>query len=718
MASPPAPAAAAVRGTRTPGEATRSRFRPDIEGMRSVAVLLVVLYHAGVPGVSGGYVGVDVFFVLSGFLITGLLVSEVRRTGTVSLSRFYARRARRLLPMAVLVLVATAAAGALLLPPLDVPGLGSDVLAAGLYVANWHYAVGSTDYLGGGSDGSPVLHFWSLGVEEQFYVVWPLLLLLVVAVTRRGGRDGRALVPRIGLGLVVLGAVSLLLSWWLTPTTGSWAYFGLHTRAWELAAGAGAAIGLPLLRRLPRPVAAAAGWVGLVAVVGSALVYDDSTVFPGTAALVPVLGTVLLVAAGAPERARGTASLFSAPLLRYVGRVSYSWYLWHWPCLVLARLLTDGSPTAVQTAGAVVVSFLLAAGSHALVEEPVRRSPWLSASTPRSLRLGAALTALVTAVALALSPWQAWGSRDGDAVDLAVLEGSVSGPEGSATWQGAPLMSALQAREDQSRPDACYVSYSETSPPPEDVCRLVDGDGPAVALLGDSHSAHWLPAMEALARERGWSLVYYGKSACPTVDATVWQDQLERGYTECDTWRDGVLDRLADGPELDAVFVARSQTYAEKLLDGQGARLDRASSSPVWEEAARRTFPALEQVADRVVVVEDTPWAPFDVPACLSEVPAADWQTCDFDRTDRVDVDQALVDAEKAADPEDRVQFLETTSFLCPDTRETCPVVAANGGVVYADSSHLTNSVSRSLRDLLGSAVDDLDDPGRLSATS
>ncbi|MEJ5866201.1 acyltransferase family protein [Pseudokineococcus sp. 5B2Z-1] len=699
-----APAPAAPVGPRL--DAGR-RFRPDIEGMRAVAVTLVVLYHAGVPFLPGGYVGVDVFFVLSGFLITGLLLDEVRRTGTISLRRFYARRARRLLPLASLVVVLSAVAALLLVPPLDRSRIGVDALGAALYAANWRYAVGATDYLGADSHDSPFLHFWSLAVEEQYYVVWPLLILLVVAL---GPRSWRSVRRRITAGLVLLGGGSLVLSVLLTPTSGSWAYFGLHTRAWELAAGAAVALALPACERLPRAVALVAAPAGLALVVCSAVAYDDTTLFPGVAAAAPVGGAVLLLAAGAAAGGAGASALLSRPGPRYVGRISYAWYLWHWPCLVVVALLTDGSPSAGQVVLAVVASLVLSVLSHVLVEDPVRRNRWLSAAPGRSLALGAGLTALAVCAALLLQPF---GARTADVGALPDLEVSAAGagvPEGVPELT-APAMTPEEARDDQERPEGCYVSYPGTEPPPVEDCVFGEpGGSTTVALIGDSHAVHWLPAFDALARERGWRLLVWAKTACPSVDIDVWVARQTRAYDECGQWRAAVEDRLAEVEDLSTVFVARSKGYTTATLGDGGEVLDEAGTGPVWEAAAERTLGRLGQVADRVVVVEDTPWSPRDVPSCLSERDPSAWRECDFPREGNVHLDQVLVEAERtaaAAATTTPVGWLDMTDAVCPGEDE-CTVVAANGAVVYADDSHFTNTFSRSAWQLLAQQVDAL----------
>jgi peptidoglycan/LPS O-acetylase OafA/YrhL len=307
---------------------SRDGFRPDLEGLRAVAVVLVLLYHAAVPGFTGGYVGVDVFFVLSGFLITGLLLREVRRTGTISLPSFYARRARRLLPASALVLLVTMVASALVLPPLLVPGVAGDAAAASLYVSNMRFAFQATDYLQAEMAPSPLLHFWSLGVEEQFYVFWPALVLLIARGRADAGR-------RVAIAAGIISAVSFGLALWLTEANAPWAFFSLPTRAWELGLGAFLAIGGTQLARIPARPAAVAAWVGLAMVGISGVVLSTETPFPGTAALLPTVGSALVIAGGFRQAPFAPGRWLSLAIPRFLGRISYSLYLWHWPVLIL-----------------------------------------------------------------------------------------------------------------------------------------------------------------------------------------------------------------------------------------------------------------------------------------------------------------------------------------------------------------------------------------------
>ncbi len=423
----------------------RLTYRRDIDGLRAIAVGLVVAFHAGVPWVPGGYVGVDVFFVISGFLITGLLVDELERTGTISLADFYARRIRRLLPLSTLVLVAAAIITAVVLPPLTHSSIADDIRSAALWVSNWHFAAGATQYMTD-TQQSPVLHYWSLSLEEQFYVLWPLLILLVVRTLPRWGAMGRR---RLATVLAIVLGGSLLLSLVMTSWAGPWAYFGLQTRAWELAVGAALALAAHRFSQLTLPAASLLGWLGLGLVVVAALTYTRATPYPGIAATVPVLGAALVLVSGARTRGIGPSAPLSHPVTVYVGRLSYGWYLWHWPLLVAAAALaptvaddgTGDNPSAPwpYVATAVVVSFALAALSRRLVEDPVRRSPTLLASRRTTFAVGAALT-VTSLLGAGLAVGDGDGNRTTPLADPSVSP--VSTGSSTATASAGPSASA------------------------------------------------------------------------------------------------------------------------------------------------------------------------------------------------------------------------------------------------------------------------------------
>ncbi|MET9190551.1 acyltransferase, partial [Streptomyces tendae] len=342
--------------------------RPDIQGLRAVAVGLVVLSHAGVAQVGGGYVGVDVFFVISGFLITSLLLRELATTGRVSLRSFYARRALRLLPASSLVIAVTLVGAWLFLSKARLAEYAGDALAGALYTLNFRLAAAGTDYLAQNGPPSPFQHVWSLAVEEQFYLVWPVLLLLTWRIAR--GRRGPVVVP-----LAALCALSFAAGVVVTDRSAPWAYFGSPARFWELGAGALLALAAERLRRLPAALAAALGWLGLVCVTVAALRYDDQTPFPGHHALLPVAGAVLVLAGGCVPTSYGAGLLLERRPLVRLGGLSYGWYLWHWPLLVTAPAAlgrADGTAELPLALALSAVALALAWATLRLVENPVR----------------------------------------------------------------------------------------------------------------------------------------------------------------------------------------------------------------------------------------------------------------------------------------------------------------------------------------------------------
>ena len=346
------------------------------------------------------------FFVVSGFLITGLLWREASGTGTVRLARFYGARARRLLPAAVTVLVATCIASAVLLPPLQARGVIGDGIASALYVGNYRFAIQGTDYLAADAPPSPLQHYWSLGVEEQFYLLWPALIIgtawLLARVARRTGTAATRSVAPYLLVLALLAAMSFMISSSWTDGLPSWAFFSLPTRAWELAAGGLVALTAGAWRHLPGPSAAVVGWGGLALIVVTCTQVGEATPYPGTTALLPVLGTALVIGAGCATPDLGVGHFLSKPAMRSVGRLSYSWYLWHWPVLLLAPALFGGDLGLAGRLAMVVVSFGLAILTLHLIENPARFAPSLKLSAERSLAVGGALTAVAVCVGVVL----------------------------------------------------------------------------------------------------------------------------------------------------------------------------------------------------------------------------------------------------------------------------------------------------------------------------
>lgn len=705
-----------------PRRETGSAHRGDVEGLRAVAVVAVVLFHAGVPGVHGGYVGVDVFFVLSGFLITGLLLAELRRTGTVSLRTFWARRARRLLPLATVVSLATLAASWLLLTPLEVRQIARDALWSGLFAMNLLLARDGVDYLADDAE-SPYQHYWSLGVEEQFYLVWPVaVLLLVLAVrwasrrrTLPAGHDGSA-----GSGLpasttrvllvVTSVAVAASFAWgvWLTQSSQPLAYFQPFSRAWELGVGALLALAAPALAGLPGRVRDVAAVLGLATVVAAALVLDEGTPFPGTAALLPVLGTAAVVAAGTGGGSR-LGTLLGARPLRTLGRLSYGWYLWHWPVLVLAPRALGGDPGLVGRLALSLLALGLAWLTYALVEDPVRRHRLLAADPARSLAVGALCVALAAGTGVAsaamvpevrgtAAPRPPVATAEAEQVQVGALDevDVRQAVRQAERLDGLPanLEPVLEdAQDDVARAVAddgvsCMVAveHEDVSRSPGGSCVFgshPDGDT-TVVLAGDSHAYQWYPAVQQIAERRGWRLVVMTKAGCPLYDVSIDLASLRRAYTECDVWREQAMDRIeAEEPDLvvvsAAVFSPRGDDFTRRWADG----------------VATTTRDLRRATGATVVALADTPNPAEDVPTCLAEH-LDDVQQCAVGR------DEALLDPQRRqatarAAAEAGAVVVDPVPWFC---RSTCPPVIGNAPA-YHDDDHISATYAAQLAPLL-----------------
>jgi peptidoglycan/LPS O-acetylase OafA/YrhL len=675
-------------------------FRPDIEGLRAVAVLVVMVYHAGLPFLPHGYLGVDVFFVISGYLITALLLRELATTGTISWPRFLARRARRLLPAAMLVLVAVAVATWLLVPGRRGREIGGDLVGSALYVVNWVLAGRSVDYLAKDAQPSPVQHYWSLAIEEQFYVVWPLCLVLLVLALRlwrprllnRGDGRGPGL-RAIGVLLAALTVPSFLYSVWHTAQVPAHAYFASTTRVWEL--GIGAALAVWAADRAPRPVRLAAplGWAGLAVIVAAAAFLPGRVDWPGALALLPTLGTAAVILSGWGNGGSGGSAqggpvrLLSLRPMVWIGGLSYSLYLWHWPFAVFAAELWESGSAKVL---AVVASGLPAWASYRLLEQPVHHSTRLARRTRQTLVLGAALSlaGVLAGIPLLTAP-SAFRTTPvaGPVPPLEELGAATLGDTPSADpadyavddWQ---WLTPDPERAGEDRPsadvDKCQVDERASAPVR---CEFGEHAGQTtVALVGDSKAMQWLPALERAAARRGWRIVTYGKSSCAFAEGpTQLAGEL---YQSCDRWNGEVVHRLmADRPDL-----VVTSTHAEAAIRG-----DRLSTQALIDQLAQR-WKQLQEVSVPVAVIGDNPGSPPDLDGCMSRHPR-ELTRCAFDRTEAIA--NTGIDAQRAAALKaPGIELIDLTPWICPVQR--CPVAIGNV-TIHRAGEHVTATYARTL---------------------
>nr|WP_281428293.1 acyltransferase family protein [Actinoplanes hulinensis] len=694
-----------ARPESSPGAPARSHpgFRPDIEGMRAIAVTLVVLSHAGLSGLAGGYVGVDVFFVISGFLITTLLLKELTRTGRISLATFYARRATRLLPASTVVLLVTVTASWLWMPATRFKSIAADAIYATFYGINWRLANEGVQYLNADAEPSPLQHFWSLAVEEQFYLVWPLLLLIFALAW------GKRRTPVI-VTLVLVVAASLTVSITQTASSAPWAYFGAHTRAWELAVGALIAVGAARLAGLPRALAAALTWAGLAAVLVAAFLYDEETPFPGSAAALPVLGAAAIIAGGCAAPRGGAVALLGTWPFQQIGKYSYSWYLWHWPVLMIVPHMLDVEPNIPLNLGLSAGALVLAIGSYHLVENPARNQSWVKARSRRGLAVGLALSSLAALVAQAGAMKPPQLAKGDPAIDTTQVVAAAADPESElrriieASMDTGKLPANTTPRVQNARKDKpsyystnCHLEYLETKVPGP--CVFGDPAGKrTVYLLGDSHAAHWFPAVDAIAKERGWKLLVRTKSACHAASVHTFSTALKRTYTECPVWRDQALAEIKKTrPYL--VLISSSGNDGNPLLDDDGQRVT-SGADQRWADGWAATFRTIKAPRTKLVQIRDTPWPGHNAPECLAEH-SRNISRCAAPAGAAVQIParQQLVDQAAKANG---VQVIDPTAWFC--TAEDCPNVVGNL-LVWRDDDHITTRYSAMLAPLLGARL-------------
>jgi peptidoglycan/LPS O-acetylase OafA/YrhL len=662
--APTAPTAGVPASAPAAGGERHLRFRPDIEGLRAVAILLVVLYHAGFRYARSGFLGVDVFFVLSGFLLTGLLLDEITATGRVSLTRFWARRARRLLPAAALVTLVVLVANAAWLTPFAQHGFAETARAFAVYGSNILFAVRSTDYFGGAAVRDPLLHTWSLSVEEQFYLFFaPAMLLVGLWFRSRGAERARRRLAIAAVAVTVLSLAGGVLVVGRYPVI---AFYALPARAWEFGLGALAVLAARHAGRMPRPALDLLALGGLSAIVGSsALFHENAGPILGLRTLVPTLGTVAVILAGAGAyRTVAGRALGLAPV-RLIGRLSYSWYLWHWPALVYLRERV-GDPSVRLSVAVALASLVPAAIAYRFVESPIRFSTRL-ARRPRQVVVAALGLAALTVAASA-------------------------GASRFATWTLAqPRYAAILAAHVHARTyaDNCHLSLLALESPE---CRY----GPArsdttMVLFGDSHAAQWFPALDSVARMRGWSIVNLTKSSCPAATVTIANAILQRAYVECDRWREHVIRRIRETrPAI--VVLAGANTYPLQI----GNEIQYTDSSAVarrtWHDGIVRTLEALRPSGARLVVMEDTPQMRRDIPRCLVQL-IDHPRRCDMARRRALDPRAAASDRHAASVVPGAV-YLSLTDRICDET--ACPAMR-DGVVRYADDNHLAVRFAESL---------------------
>ena len=663
---------------------TSQPFRPEIQGLRAVAVSSVLFYHVWPALLPGGFVGVDVFFVISGYLITEVLLRDVKASGRIGIVRFYGRRIKRLLPAATLVLVVTAACYPLL-PVVSWEEHSEQILASTLYYQNWWLGLQAIDYLASERAPGVLQHFWSLSVEEQYYLVWPLLFLII----RRLFAPSR-LEPLTTLKWFISGifAASLIHSIHLSYTQPELAYFASSTRAWELALGGIlAAYGgnNPTAKKYKRILSA----VGMVLVASAFFLIGEDSIFPGWIALIPTLGTVCVIYAGNTASNLSPQAILRSKPFQYLGDISYSLYLWHWPVIIFFQYQSGRPPTLLDGLAIFAISCALAHLSKTHVEDTLRQRDFFGLNRGWPFLLGAACITIAAAGALLVDRAHHAAMRpDGQRSEAAHVKSPVNG---SSDYQPT----ALTARED--RPLAaqmgCHTNQAERQPR---VCSFGTQQSPVhLVLIGDSHAAQWSPAFREIVEANGWYLTVLTKSACAFAKIPVKIGRPPRSYEECIDWSLAVVDLLQ---ELKPTHVIIGQSMAQRVYEEE----DVHRSAIRLANAYQSIWQLVGSMNSSIIALRDTPRMAIDVPVCLT-TPGKTAEDCSalrnvaLDHPDRVD---PILLATQASP---HVHLLDFSNQICNAT--VCPAVT-DGTLVWRDGHHLTATFVKKLIPALAAALE------------
>jgi len=654
-------------------------FKPGIQGLRALAVLLVLVYHIWPSSMGGGYVGVDVFFVISGFLITGILYREAVGTGGIDVLGFYAKRIRRLMPAATGVLVAVAVC-IVFVPQVRHLDTARQIVGSALYFQNWLLASQAVDYLAAENAAGPLQHFWSLSVEEQYYIGWPLVFLAASALGKRISTSMRT----IYLAIISVAFVwSLAYSIYLTPRNPGWAYFSTLTRIWELALGGALAV-LASNRQYvsARGLREALVVMGTISIIASAGLMTAATAFPGYAALAPTLGAAALLWVLSSNPGTLGSAVFGNRLMVYIGDISYSLYLWHWPVVVFAKAVLRVEELGWREGIVVLaIAFALAHTSKQLLEDRWRAAPVKLPGLWKTYALG--ITAIGLSLGAAASVYQ--GSRGSAGSSATVADATAA--------QVAFHPSPMEAEADMGRVYKMGCITTTLGTEVKD-CSMISRPGaPRVVVVGDSHAVAWLPALEAVAKERGWELTAIVKSACTFAE---FPEQLH-GNAAADTmkscliWSKKAVEHVQQ-LRPDILIVTHSRASMSKMSAA-------GNGDAVVADAIYAALQRVKQQDTRLVAILDTPRFAQKVPECMSS-PGSDYAACGVSREKAfAGRDPLFALGQRYKD----VAVLDLTDQMCSADR--CePVV--RGMLAWRDAHHMTGTFSASLAEELGRRLD------------
>ncbi|WP_087974062.1 acyltransferase family protein [Oceanobacillus rekensis] len=647
------------------------KFRLEIEGLRTVASILVAVYHIWLGNVSGG---VDVFFVVAGFLITISLLGRYEKNEKIDFSGFILRLIKRLFPAAFTVLFFTGIACILWLPEVRWDQTVQELIASALYFENWQLALNSVDYLAQSNEASPFQHFWAMSLQGQFYIIWPVLLLLTILIAKFVFK--KRIRPVFLSMLIIVFIVSFIYSVFKTDVNQPWAYFDTFTRVWEFSIGGILALLIANIK-LKKSFSFLLSWLGLIGLISCGIILQVSTVFPGYAALWPVLSAIFILIAGDQGgKFSAYGLLISKPLVNF-GEISYGFYLWHWPILIFYFILT-GNKTASLIDGLLIIlmSAILAYITSKFVEKPIRNRKSLNVKWRTAL-----VAVLLAAPVLVLSGFWYHSIAEQQA-ELKTMINNEDYPGAAITAFAnsdkeiaeSVVPTPMQARNDQPAlySEGCHQEVGET-----EVIECIYGDTKnpdyIVALVGGSHSAHWLPALQGFAEKENVEVRSYTKSGC-RFSAEEFEAE------DCTEWNRKLMEVIVD-VQPDLVFTTADVTAQQEVPEGYVEN---------WEILKQHSIP--------VFAVRDNPRLKFDVPSCVEEH-GSDSLECAVEREEILPKEDPW---SKLENPPDNVYYVDFTDRFCEN--QYCKSVVGNV-LIYTDSHHITATYSSTLTPFVREAL-------------
>lgn len=673
--------------------------RKDIQGLRAVAILTVLFAHARFPFFGGGFIGVDVFFVISGFLITGILIKEYSNKGHISIPNFYARRVRRIIPAATIVILATVILSTIILGRDGSISTYWEAIWSSVFLNNWYMAFVGVDYFSLGATPSPLQHFWSLAVEEQFYFVWPALIILLTFFA--GKTRSKKFRPFLGTTLIAIIILSLSWSVYQTNVEPSIAYFSTFTRGWELAVGALLAV-LAHKIVISKTLRTVLLYVGLAMILVAVFTFTDSMPFPGFAAMLPVFGSALILLSGTNNHAKFN-QILTNKFMVWIGGISYALYLWHWPMLILWESKTGEKPGFFVALCLLIISVLLAWMSTTFIEDPLRLSRWWKNKKILTNLLGIAIIISTVAVSYLMIPASAFHEINKmQFVSVATAVENVHKatlPNSQQYIEGTTMPELALIGDDKSTvyKDGCHVEHTD----PTVLTNCVYGDKSSktnVALLGDSHASMYLPALDLWGIKNNIKVTHFGKSECPAASFTPYSNILKRVYYECPEWRDNAINEIIKLKPSYVVLVSAHQLVS---VDGNGnTEVSQTVVDKNWAAGYAKTIDKFKAASIPVIIIGDSPGLGKDSATCI-KAHQDDATDCSSDMLEETAVG---ISREEDAAKTNNVPYVKVADLFCYENK--CPDIIDNR-VVYMDGTHITKTFSEYLAGPLGERLNE-----------